>query len=231
METTPPDVIVAMNSSLIFKTANGRKTTIETVLAHPNSIVCPAYQPPTGGMLYAGHLDVLVPRGGGAVVLEPRWNREPSTDGKVGCVMGGVCAFSSRWQREFAPNDGIRKYSQMDLTALSLKARLSGGSCIVLKDVVVEGSLSGATPSTVEVAYGKMRLAFVTFPPEIATVVPTLLAGTPGLREATSMFMRDFRDIVRERDEFWEVCRSSPVEAAKKAGIEFGIDFKIRKVE
>ena len=225
------DVILVDDAHAKFRTKDWRERIVEAVLAKPNSIVCPSHSPPTGGLLYGGTLDIIVTRGGGAVVLEPRWNREPPADGKARCAMGGVYAFSAGWHRKFAPSDGIKGCDQMGLVALSLKARLSGGSCVVLKDVIAEGTLASQPANSTDIAYAKMRLAFVTFPPQYAMLVPTLLAGTPGLREATSRFMIDFRDIVQERDQFWSACGSDPTEACKRAGIEFGIALSPKKVK
>ena len=136
----------------------------------------------------------------------------------------GACAFDEGWRRRFAPADGIKGWDRIALVGLSLKARLSGGSCVVLRDVVATLEPGGQAESPTDAAYAKMRLAFVTFPPEASTIVPTLLAGTPRLKEAIERFMADFRDIVRERDDFWAACGTDPADTAKRAGIDFRID-------
>jgi len=226
------DVVIVLENDTSIKTKGWEDGLMESVMSNRNGVSCSAFCPVSGqGLFYGGHLDVLVPRGGGAVVLEPRWNKEPSLDGKAECVMGGAYAFAAEWYRKFLPLSGIKVWNKVALAAISLKARLSGGSCVVAKNVVstTDAGHDDRPTFPIDVAYGKMRLAFAVLPPRFSTIVPTLLAGSPGLAEATARFMADFRDIVRERDEFWAAVGTDPESATRAAGISLDVPITISR--
>lgn len=230
-------VVLTTDAHVRFKTKGWGTQIADAIAANPKGIVCPSCLPVGDcsfrGKLYGGHLDSFSSRRGCPVVLESRWNSETTANGMVGCAMGGAYAFDASWNRKIGGYSGIKGCDPIELVSLSLKTRLSGGSIVVLPDIEMEHSFRKKPPFDVgcsRTAYNKMRLSFVAFPPEVSTIVPTLLVGSDGSVEAISEFMSDFGEIVSERDSFWGACGVDQEEAIKRAGIEFNIDIKARRV-
>jgi len=224
---SPVILVTDLNSN--FKTKNWAKYIIEAVLNNPTSITAPSYVP-TGqcslkGKIYGGYLDCLTIRRGKPVVLESRWRVEAPPNKIVDCIKGETYAFDSKFINTIGGYKGIKGWCPTETVAISLKTRLIGGTCIVLPNVEMEYQFS-LEPTSSKIVYNKMRLAFVSMPPEISTIIPSLLAGTLGLKESINEFMTDFKQLVEDRDKFQELYKVTPHEAFKRAGIEIGINFK-----
>lgn len=228
-------VILTTDAHVRFKSADWGSKIVESVTSNPKNVFCPVCIPSGNcsfrGKLYGGSIDIMVIRNGRAAILEPKWNESPPEDGIIGCVMGGAYAFSAAWYRKIGGYGGIKGWCPTEMVAISLKTRLAGGSCVVI-GVEMEHEFRTKPPFQLakpQAVYNKMRLASVVFPPEIATMVPTLLSGSDGLMDALRGNMADFKEIVAERDWFWKGCTEDPRTAAEMAGIEFEIDKLVRK--
>ena len=219
-----------------FPNRNWDQKIISAVKKNPKCIVMPAChsvgEGSFRGLAYGGFLDITEVRGGIPIVLEPRWNLGIPEGGVVGCAIGGVYAFHKDWYRNIGGCSGMKGGGIMDLVAISLKTRLAGGSCIVLRDVIAEQEfkteritskdINHQLLSGTNLSYSKIRLAMTSLPWGISIIVPTLLTGTPGLEKAMMDIMDDIKEIHQERECFEDVCGCSLTEAAAKAGITFG---------
>lgn len=215
------DIVIASIGKVKFLTPNGENQLLD--IAVRGNVVCPTFKSKTGRLLYGGSLEVIEKRERGVVVLEPKWNQEMPLEGKIECVMG-ACAFRADKCRILLPELGTNICNLIDLVGLSLKARISGIPCCVSKDVVASLDDNIPTQPPSDLAYCKMRLSFVIFPPEIATMMPTLLTGTPGLQEAMMRFASTCRDIYAEQQSFWETIAKEPKQALQKANIKFSFE-------
>ena len=215
------DIVCVSVGDVQFLTPDGENKLCD--IASRDNVVCPTFKSKTGRLLYGGSLDVLEKRERGVVVLEPKWNQETPLDSQIECVMG-ACAFREDRGRILFPELGTNTCSLIDLVGLSLKARISGIPCCVAKDIVASLDDNIPTQPPSDLAYRKMRLSFVLFPPEIATMIPTLLTGTPGLQEAMMRFASTFGDIHAEQQLFWKTIATEPEQVLKKANIQFGFD-------
>lgn len=219
-------VVLYVDNHCVFKSSNWGAKIVNEVLNNPKNIVCPSClahcESSFHGKLYGGSLDILENRRGYPVVFESRWNKNMPDNGIVECAMGETYALATDWHRKIDSFYGIKGYDLMGSIALSVKTRLSGGKIVVL-NLEAEQSFPRTTSTNNPIAslYNKLRLAYVVFPPEIATTIPTILGGSVGVKEACNDFIKDFSDIVLEKDRFWEVCHASQKAASDKAGIKF----------
>ena len=172
-------------------------------------IVCPTCIPvgETGfrGKLYGGDVTVASTGSGKPAVFLPVWRTSPSSDGTVGCVMGGAYAFAAEWYRKIGGYRGIKGWCPTELVAISLKTRMCGGTCFVDQAIEMEHRFREKAPFDVDpilTTYNKVRLAMTILPLRESTAVPTLMFMEPGVREAMKMILDDARDIHSDKLEF-----------------------------
>lgn len=229
MSNAKSPIILITDVNARFITKDWAKYIIESVLSNPTNVVCPACTPVgqrfLSGKIYGGHLDCLTHRGGKPVVLESRWRVEPALNNIIECIKGTTYAFNSNFIKSIGGFSGIKGWGDTESVAISLKTRLAGGTCLVLPNVDLEYEFSTQLIKS-PILYNKIRLAFVTMPPEISNIVPALLSESVGIKESVDEFMSDFKQVVEDRDKFKEICKVETREAFKSAGISLDIHLK-----
>lgn len=227
MSNAKSQIILTTDVNARFKTKDWAKYVIESVLSNPKSVICPSCTPIgqrfLAGKIYGGYLDCVTYRGGKPVILESRWRVEPVLNNIIECIKGATYAFDSSFIKSIGGFSGIKGWGDFESVAISLKTRLAGGTCLVLPNVDLECEFLTSLAES-SALYNKMRLAFVTMPPEISNIIPALLSGCEGIKESIDEFMSDFKQMVEDRDKFREICKVDPREAFMVAGISLDIN-------
>lgn len=223
-------IILTTDLDSKFKTKEWSKYIIEAVLSNPKSIICPSYIPvgqcSLKKKIYGGYLDCITSRGGKSIVLESRWRTEIPSKKLIDCIKGSTYAFDSKFVKLINGFSGVKGWCATETIALSLKSRLVGGNCMILPNVEIECNFMPQLNSS-PIVYNKMRLAFVTMPPEVYTIIPALLNTPSGIQSSINSFMSDYKQIIEEREKFIEIRKIDAWESFKLAGIDLGI--KVRK--
>ena len=158
-----------------------------------------------------------------AQILEPKWAEPQEKDEyEIPCILGANYAVKKSWYQRIKGLEGLQKWGG-DEVFLSLKTRLAGGSCRLLKDIEIGHMFRDHAPYVTQMFhmyYNKMWMCWTLFPEELAYQLLGFIPHTNEKKIAQIHISDQWLHIQAVRAYYKGIFTRTPAEVFEELGLE-----------